>query len=815
MISFSEFKWFSEHDPAFKILKPWWDVFSEYLTILMFMIAMFSGGLQVTHKKILCVPAPEGVSGRLWNLSVLEGRLNVYGSAFKTKLDLQQYYLINQWCYDNAVLWFSKYFPYLALLHTMIFVISSNFWFKFPGTSSKIEHFVLILVKCLDSPWTTKALSETVYDSSPRPPLTSSSTSAAVYSGQVSAVSSNAEKRDSNDGGLYQTLFSDKNTALGGDNAAPAESYQMDNSAVKILDKKEGEQARALFEKVKKFRVHTEEGDILYKMYMRQTILRTLQGLSIVIYITIYMPSMNHIVHCVESLHITGYTDFYCVHGLWRIFTMLSVLYVTSVIIYTCTCFYTLYWIFYYNLKEYSFENIRAESGMDDIPDVKNDFAFLLYLIDQYDMLYARKFAVFLSDVSETKLLQLNLNHEYTLEKLKQRLSISEDNKVELHLYMLPGIPINVYDLVEIGVLKLELIADVTLISPVSNLKQLQELWLCNCTVKVEKQALAFLKENLRVFRVRFSSSSEIPTWMYGLGKLREIYLEGCLHNITLQPFRDLIHLRSIHLKSNISKVPNAFFDTASHLTHLSIHNQGAKLLNLTNVKKLFCLTHLRLLHCNMERIFSSVFSFQNLQELDLMDNNLKSTEELASGQQLRKLISLNLSHNKITSIQPQISKITGLEKLYLHKNKITALPPSLFKLSKLLVLDVSHNNLTEIPADIEQLSHLQHFIASNNSISGLPNELFSCTKLRVLVLSRNNITYLSPLVGQLSDLHLLDLKNNKLNTLPVELTLCLNLRDSQLLVEPGAFCSLPMEAREQLCNRKAQCGKNVSLLIF
>ncbi|XP_072925185.1 volume-regulated anion channel subunit LRRC8C-like [Hemitrygon akajei] len=792
MIPVTELSYFGEQDPAFKILKPWWDVFAEYLTLLMVLVSMFGGALQVSNEQILCIPVPEGLSiqKRQWNHTVLEGlKLDVFASGFQTGLDVQQYYLINQWCYDNAVIWFSKYFPYLVLLHSLIFLISSNFWFKFPGTSSKIEHFITVLGKCLDSPWTTKALSETVYED----PLKVDSSESLS---QEIAFSNDVYKGDK--ASLLSKGSSQVMKSAGG--------LMVDNSSVKILDKKEGEQAKSLFEKVKKFRLHTEEGDILYTMYLNQTIVRTVQSVVILVYISIFIPQMRNNIHCVDALHITGFTDFFCIHGLWRMFQMLSLLYITAIVLYSCTCLYTLHWILYYKLKEYSFENVRVETGMDDIPDVRNDFAFLLHLIDQYDKLYARKFAVFLSDVSENKLLQLNLNHEWTRERLKQRLIMNMENKVEMHLFMMPGIPIQVYNLTEIEVLKLELIKGVTISAAISNLKMLKEMWLYNCSFKVERQALLFLKENLITLRVRFGIADEIPPWIFTLKNLHVLYIEGQLQtdskiSTALQMFCELPNIDTLHLKTNVTKLPNAILDMANHLLCLIIHNEGVKITSLTNIKKLFGLTLLRLLHCNLERIPSAIFSLTNLQELDLKDNNLSSLEELASCQNLRKLSSLRLWHNNITSIPVHIAKIPKLEMLYLNKNKIEFLSPSIFKLTKLLFLDFSHNHISKIPPEIDQLAELQHFAIECNKVAELPESLFSCTKLRVLNLSHNNLTFLSPSIGRLRQLHLLDLKVNKLDKLPAELGQCTSLRKTQLFVEDDIFKTLPLNIREQITN--------------
>ncbi|XP_007908547.1 volume-regulated anion channel subunit LRRC8C [Callorhinchus milii] len=820
MIPVTELSYFGEQDPAFKILKPWWDVFAEYLTLLMVMVSMFGGALQVSNERILCIPVSQGVSlqDRQSNQSVSDGmRPSAFtAGGFKSGLDIQQYYLINQWCYDHSVIWFSKYFPYLVLLHSMIFLISSNFWFKFPGTSSKIEHFITVLGKCLDSPWTTRALSETVYEeSSPRISTVAASNvdqsvssihtplraeSSLVSLSQEIAFSNEVPSRDE------ASLLSRSSSQLLKSSAGGL-MMMVDTSAVKILDKKEGEQAKSLFEKVKKFRLHTEEeGDILYKMYLKQTVVRAVQSAIILIYISVFIPRMGNVIHCVDSLHITGFTDFFCIHGLWRMFRMLSLVYITAILLYSGTCVYTLHWILYYKLRQYSFENVRVETGMDDIPDVRNDFAFLLHLIDQYDKLYARKFAVFLSDVSENKLLQLNLNHEWSLERLKQRLVVNRENQVEMHLFMMPGIPFQVYDLTEIEVLKLELIKGITISAAIANLKTLREMWLYNCSVKVERQALLFLRENVSTLRVRFGIADEIPPWIFTLRSLRELYIEGHLQtdskvSTALQMFSELPNINTLHLKTNVTKLPTAILDMAARLQRLIIHNEGVKITSLANIKKLFYLTLLRLLHCNLERIPSAVFSLTNLQELDLKDNNLNSTEELASCQHLRKLTCLKLWHNNVPSIPVHIAKVTSLEMLHLNKNKIEVLPPALFKLTKLLFLDLSHNNISRIPPEIGELTELQHFAIECNKVNKIPETLSSCVKLRALIISYNRLTHLPPSIGLLRHLQLLDLKCNKLDKLPVELGQCVHLRRSQLIIEEDIFKTLPPEIREQFTN--------------
>lgn len=705
----------------------------------------------------------------------------------KNNLDIHQYVFVNHYCYERFVHWYAKYFPYLVVIHTVIFMVASSFWFKFPGTSSKIDLFVTILGKCFDSPWTTRALSEVSEERGEEK----------LVSWRRNTISSNTTERKGDDEetvGLLQSATIKSNP----------EKKTEPQSAPSVLDKKEGEQAKALFEKVKKFRTHVEEADILYVMHVLQTSLKVFKFLVIIIYTAVLVPNIEIVVRCLVPPELTGFDIYCCNHTKAHLFSKLAYCYICFVGVYGLLCIYTLYWLFHRPLKEYSFEQVRLETGINDIPDVKNDFAFLLHLVDQYDALYSKRFAVFLSEVSESRLHQLNLNHEWTAKKLRTRLSRNANDQLELHLLMLPGLPDTVFEISEMESLKLEQVKNVTFPHSVAKLDSLRELSLIYCPAKLQLPALNHLKEHLKALRLSFESLEEVPMWMYTLHGLEELHLSGPLTNevsrsATLDSFRGLRALRVLSLRSNLMKLPPSIGDVALQLQKLSIYNEGVKLQAFSSLKKLTNLVSLELVGCELERIPSAVFSLDNLQELDLKENKLTTVEEILSLQHCRRLVTLRLWHNKITYIPDHISKLHSIETLDISWNKLRKLPSRLFYCTKLRHLDVSHNQLTSLPPEVSIPQGLQFISAAFNSLETVPDELFSCKKLKTLALGNNCLSSLSSRVSHLGQLVRLEIKGNRLESLPVEIGDCPMLTVSGLIVEESLFDLLPSDVRGRL----------------
>ncbi|XP_069795229.1 volume-regulated anion channel subunit LRRC8B-like isoform X2 [Narcine bancroftii] len=714
MFMVTEFKWLTDPQTAYRILKPWWDVFSHYICMVMLLIALLGGTLQITQNKMLCLPCKlvadnhcrppwdmnNGSRNPNWSFPVLSG--------IKNLLDRQQYAFIDAVCYEKQLHWFSTFFPYLVLWQTLLLLICSNFWFKYPSTSSRLEHFITILLKCFDSPWTTRALSEAVEIGTEK------------QSYRKSKVALKAS---------FSSVIAEAGTKS---TQSRMEPNQADTVERTILGQKEGEQAKAIFEKVKKFKVHVEEKDIIYKLYMRQIIIKVLLLFVIITYTPYYVIEMKFDLHCKVDIEMfTGYRQFHCVHSLATMFKLLASFYSILVAVHGLLTAYSLFWMLRRSLKQYSFETVREASSYRDIPDIINDFAFILHLSDQYDPLYSKRFSVFLSEVSENKLKQINLNLEWTAERLRYKLQKNAQDKVELSMFMISGLPDAVFELKEVEVLKLELITEAKLQAAMSQLTNLKELHLYHTPTVVEPQALNCLAENLKTLHVKFTDMDKAPRWMFNLKNLTELHLTGNIkmeknHFVSLNGLENLKKLKVLYMKNSLPHIPAIVTGTGILLNKLCIDNEGTKITVFNTLKNMVSLTHLELHNCDLERIPHSIFSLYNLREIDLKGNRLKTIEEIISFQHLKWLSCLKLWHNAIAYIPLQIGMLSNLEQLYLNNNRIESIPTQLFLCRKLRILDFSNNHLTTIGDEIRELTHLQYLNVSNNNVNKKYFPLFS-----------------------------------------------------------------------------------------
>lgn len=95
-----------------------------------------------------------------------------------------------------------------------------------------------------------------------------------------------------------------------------------------------------------------------------------------------------------------------------------------------------------------------------DVPDLRNDLAFLLHMLDQYDPLLAQRLSVFLSPVSESRLMEESFERRWGEEKLRSMISVDADGCSRLQLVALPRLPPGLFTLSQLQVLKLELMTD-------------------------------------------------------------------------------------------------------------------------------------------------------------------------------------------------------------------------------------------------------------------------------------------------------------------------------------------------------------------
>ncbi len=127
---------------------------------------------------------------------------------------------------------------------------------------------------------------------------------------------------------------------------------------------------------------------------------------------------------------------------------------------------------------------------------------------------------------------------------------------------------------------------------------------------------------------------------------------------------------------------------------------------------------------------------------------------------------------------------LSNLVKLNFFNNKLKGpLSEKFSKLDRLISLDLSSNKVTTIPASIGKLSRLRDINLSKNEIASLPYEFGNLKALKMLNMRQNGLTTFPKSVAMLSSLEVLDLAFNKLTTMPIEIA---NLKNLKTLILVG-----------------------------
>lgn len=152
----------------------------------------------------------------------------------------------------------------------------------------------------------------------------------------------------------------------------------------------------------------------------------------------------------------------------------------------------------------------------------------------------------------------------------------------------------------------------------------------------------------------------------------------------------------------------------------------------------------------------------------------------------------LHLSRLGLTTLPPEIGRLTTLTRLDLSNNRLATVPPEIGRLTALTRLDLDGNLLAAVPPDIGNLAALTTLDLSGNRLVAMPPEIGNLAALSELYLTANHLAAMPPEIGRLTALTTLSLNGNRLVAMPPEIGNLAALTELYLHGNPGL--GLPAE---------------------
>ena len=131
----------------------------------------------------------------------------------------------------------------------------------------------------------------------------------------------------------------------------------------------------------------------------------------------------------------------------------------------------------------------------------------------------------------------------------------------------------------------------------------------------------------------------------------------------------------------------------------------------------------------------------------------------------LKKLETLNLSHNSLATLPDSFVNLKCLRTVVLSRNRFTTVPLCICQLTHADFVDLSANKIVIIPDGIQVISAVEINL-NQNQINRVPEAVASCKRLKVLRLEENCLyeSGIPPVVLAASTISLLCLQGNPLD---------------------------------------------------
>ncbi|XP_078723609.1 leucine-rich repeat-containing protein 2-like [Lampetra fluviatilis] len=177
-------------------------------------------------------------------------------------------------------------------------------------------------------------------------------------------------------------------------------------------------------------------------------------------------------------------------------------------------------------------------------------------------------------------------------------------------------------------------------------------------------------------------------------------------------------------------------------------------------------LNELRVLNSRLHVLPRFVANFKRLQTLDLSKNCLQELpKEIGLLTGLQQLL---LSYNQLRRVPGELGDCESLQRLDLSSNNsLHELPYQLSSLKKLVLLDLSVNKFSSVPIAVLRMSGLQWLDMSKNQLHELPQDIDRLERVETMLLHHNSIRYLPLALGDMGELRTLVVSADHLVQVP------------------------------------------------